>query len=146
MEFPKESQNYIDDIEHPVASQYLGFGDIYGELRTEKFKCKNCSWTGKSPDENQKGLFLGGQRSLGGHLAQEANLSCRLLYMRELNEKKAPLSAYMEEAESDQTSQGTSASCQSDGPELNMLVPEVKIRLAKERPFRQVYSSLQCFS
>ena len=143
MEFPKESQNYIDGIEPPVASQYLGFG----ELRTERFKCKNCSWTGKSPDENQKGLFLGGQRSLGGHLAQEANLSCRLLYMRELNEKEAPLSAYMEEADqTDQTSEGTSTNCQSDGPELNMLVPEVKIRLAKERPFRQVYSSLQCFS
>ena len=136
MEFPKDSQNYIDDdIEPPVTSQYLGFG----ELRTEKFKCKNCSWTGKS-SPFQTGM------TLGGHLAQEPNLSCRLLYMRELNEQKAPLSAYMEEAESDEPSAGTSASCQSDGPELNMLVPEVRIRLAKERPFRQVYLSLQCFS
>ena len=140
MEFPKESQNYIDDIEPPVASQYLGFG----ELRTERFKCKNCSWTG-----NQTGLTLGQRHSaLGSHLAQKANLSCRLLYMRELNEREAPLSAYMEEAESDQTSEGTSTNDQSDADaaELNMLVPEVKIRLAKERPFRQVYSSLQCFS
>ena len=136
MEFPKESQNYIDDIEPPVfrgRGRYLGVG----ELRTEKFKCKNCSWTG-----NQTGL------TLGGHLVQKANLSCRLLYMRELKEREAPLAAYMEEAEPDQPSAGMSTNDQSDADaaELNMLVPEVKIRLAKERPFRQVNSSLQCIS
>ena len=43
------------------------------------------------------------------------------------------------------TCRGTSASSQSDAdqlsmlvPEVEMLEPEVKIRLAKERPFRQV--------
>ena len=48
-----------------------------------------------------------------------------------------------DEGKSDEPSAGTSANHQSDDVELNMLVPEVKIRLAKERPFREVCLSLK---
>ena len=71
--------------------------------------------------------------------------------MRELEDKKQVqaygfnISAFMEEEVSEPPAAGTSASSQSDADQLSMLVPEaemlepeVKIRLAKERPFRQV--------
>ena len=119
---PMESQNYIKPLEAQAK---------------KTFECKACSWTGES---------------LGAHLANfKTSSTCRLSYMRELEDKKQVqaygfnISAFMEEEVSEPPAAGTSASSQSDAdqlsmlvPEVKMLEPEVKIRLAKERPFRQM--------
>ena len=122
-DFPMESQNYIG----PQVPKKVSLNEKF----KSRFKCKNCSFSGRT-------------LTLGGHLAEERNSSCRLFYMRELEEeklKKAPELAFMEEVASDPASAEPSANSQStDAAELSMLVPEVKIRLAKERPFRQVCS------
>ena len=117
-----ESQNYIKP---PVVAQ-----------AKKTFECKACSWTGES---------------LGAHLANfKTSSSCRLSYMRELEDKKQVqaygfnISAFMEEEEPEQPVAGISATSRSEAdkrsmlvPEAEMFEPEVKIRLAKERPFRQ---------
>ena len=78
----------------------------------------------------------------------QTSSSCRLAYMRELEDQKQQvtqfdISAFMEE-ESEPPAETSASSRSADANELTMLVPEVKmfepevkIRLAKERPFRQ---------
>ena len=117
-EFPKNSQNYIDypsNISPGPSQNSIG--------ATEKAECKTCSWTGRT-----------GQ-SLGSHLVSEKNSVCRRLYVEEMERESWEKKWLEYEAKSDQPSSAKVADCLSDA-ELNMLVPQVKIRLAKERPFK----------
>lgn len=116
MDHSKESQNYIDYPSNPSSSQnYIG--------ATEKAECRTCSWTGKS---------------LGSHLVAEKNSECRRLYVEQM-ESEGWEAKQMKRLEDEAKCED----CHADAAELNMLVPEVKIRLAKERPFRQVFESLK---